>query len=117
MPPDTSKFLLCPMPGQVVKIAVAEGDEAWPADLADAAPGAVVSTGGSGWLRTRGGAVRLGRVQPAGKKEMAAADWLRGLPAPMALLGGDALQEHQEAQAEAARRRAATTDTRTGERA
>lgn len=98
-------------------LPVAEGDEAWPADLAESAPGAVVSTGGSGWLRTRGGAVRLGRVQPAGKKEMAAADWLRGLPAPMALLGGDALQEHQEAQAEAARRRAATTDTRTGEQA
>jgi propionyl-CoA carboxylase alpha chain len=27
MPPDTSKFLLCPMPGLVVKIMVAEGDE------------------------------------------------------------------------------------------
>jgi len=27
LPPDTSKFLLCPMPGLVVKIAVAEGDE------------------------------------------------------------------------------------------
>ncbi|MFC0279764.1 acetyl-CoA carboxylase biotin carboxylase subunit [Falsigemmobacter intermedius] len=27
MPPDTSKFLLCPMPGLVVKINVAEGDE------------------------------------------------------------------------------------------
>jgi len=26
-PPDTSKYLLCPMPGLVVKIAVAEGDE------------------------------------------------------------------------------------------
>ncbi|MFN4159956.1 MAG: acetyl-CoA carboxylase biotin carboxylase subunit [Gemmobacter sp.] len=26
-PPDTSKFLLCPMPGVVVSIAVAEGDE------------------------------------------------------------------------------------------
>jgi propionyl-CoA carboxylase alpha chain len=26
-PPDTSRFLLCPMPGQVVKISVAEGDE------------------------------------------------------------------------------------------
>jgi propionyl-CoA carboxylase alpha chain len=26
-PPDTSKFLLCPMPGLVVKITVAEGDE------------------------------------------------------------------------------------------
>ena len=25
--PDTSKFLLCPMPGLVVKIMVAEGDE------------------------------------------------------------------------------------------
>ena len=27
LPPDTSKFLLCPMPGLVVKIAVSEGDE------------------------------------------------------------------------------------------
>jgi propionyl-CoA carboxylase alpha chain len=27
LPPDTSKFLLCPMPGLVVKIDVAEGDE------------------------------------------------------------------------------------------
>jgi propionyl-CoA carboxylase alpha chain len=27
LPPDTSKFLLCPMPGIVVSIAVAEGDE------------------------------------------------------------------------------------------
>jgi len=27
MPPDTSKFLLCPMPGLIVKINVSEGDE------------------------------------------------------------------------------------------
>jgi propionyl-CoA carboxylase alpha chain len=27
LPPDTSKFLLCPMPGLVVKINVAEGEE------------------------------------------------------------------------------------------
>ncbi len=27
LPPDTSRFLLCPMPGLIVKIAVAEGDE------------------------------------------------------------------------------------------
>ncbi|MFZ5750158.1 MAG: acetyl-CoA carboxylase biotin carboxylase subunit [Pseudomonadota bacterium] len=27
VPPDTSKFLLCPMPGLVVKISVAEGEE------------------------------------------------------------------------------------------
>ncbi|MCU0901131.1 MAG: biotin/lipoyl-binding protein, partial [Cypionkella sp.] len=27
LPPDTSKYLLCPMPGLVVKIAVSEGDE------------------------------------------------------------------------------------------
>ena len=27
LPPDTSKLLLCPMPGVVVSIAVAEGDE------------------------------------------------------------------------------------------
>jgi len=27
LPPDTSKMLLCPMPGLVVSLAVAEGDE------------------------------------------------------------------------------------------
>ena len=27
LPPDTSKYLLCPMPGLVVRINVAEGDE------------------------------------------------------------------------------------------
>jgi propionyl-CoA carboxylase alpha chain len=27
LPPDTSKMLLCPMPGLVVSIAVQEGDE------------------------------------------------------------------------------------------
>lgn len=27
LPPDTSKFLLCPMPGLIVRISVAEGDE------------------------------------------------------------------------------------------
>ena len=27
LPPDTSKFLLCPMPGLVVKVNVAVGDE------------------------------------------------------------------------------------------
>ena len=27
LPPDTSKFLLCPMPGLVVKVNVAAGDE------------------------------------------------------------------------------------------
>lgn len=27
LPPDTSKYLLCPMPGLIVKISVAEGDE------------------------------------------------------------------------------------------
>ena len=27
VPPDTSKFLLCPMPGLLVSLAVAEGDE------------------------------------------------------------------------------------------
>jgi propionyl-CoA carboxylase alpha chain len=27
LPPDTSRFLLCPMPGLIVKINVAEGDE------------------------------------------------------------------------------------------
>jgi propionyl-CoA carboxylase alpha chain len=27
LPPDTSRYLLCPMPGLVVKISVAEGEE------------------------------------------------------------------------------------------
>ena len=29
MPPDTSKLLLCPMPGMVVSIAVEEGQEVY----------------------------------------------------------------------------------------
>ena len=30
LPPDTSRFLLCPMPGLIVSIAVEEGEEVFP---------------------------------------------------------------------------------------
>ena len=42
------------------------------------APGAVVSTKREVLVGTASGAVRLGMVQPQGKKPMAAADWARG---------------------------------------
>lgn len=51
-------------------------------EIRDLAPGAVSPTGGSGasaLVGTGSHAVELGRVQPPGKKMMAAADWVRGL--------------------------------------
>lgn len=55
------------------------------------APGEL-SVGGTGVLVGTGrGAVRLGEVQPAGKRLLPAADWARGArPAPGERLGGDA---------------------------
>lgn len=87
-------------------------DADWPADLDAAPPGALRTAGGAAWLRTADGAVRLGRVQPAGKKLMPAADWARGAADGAALLAGEALAAHtarlgQEAAARAARREAA----------
>lgn len=86
---------------------VAQGAEGWPTALGDAAVGAVETADGAAWLRTAGGAVRLSAVQPAGKRLMAAADWARGVPAPVRLLAGVELAHHQERlEAEAARRAA-----------
>lgn len=83
------------------------GEDGWPEAAEAAAPGAIVAAGGTAWLRTAGGAVRLDQVQPAGKKPMPAADWARGLTAPVRLLAGDELAAHQAAlDAEAARRAA-----------
>ncbi|QCU78163.1 methionyl-tRNA formyltransferase [Citricoccus sp. SGAir0253] len=67
------------------------------ADAADAAgtPGASARRAGTlvrgrrtVHVRCADGAVRLDRVQPAGKKAMAAADWARGLPAGARFLTG-----------------------------
>ncbi|WP_255363677.1 methionyl-tRNA formyltransferase [Geodermatophilus sp. DSM 45219] len=54
-----------------------------PGELSVGRTGVLVGTGG--------GAVRLGEVQPAGKRVLPAADWARGArPAPGEQLGGDA---------------------------
>ena len=87
-------------------------EDALPAGLDAAAPGALLTAGRAAWLRTADGAVRLSRVQPAGKKLMPAADWARGAADGAALLAGEALAAHtaridQEAAARAARREAA----------
>ncbi|MDY6054777.1 methionyl-tRNA formyltransferase [Micrococcus sp.] len=79
--------------GGVRPVAVMDPD--WPAELGPEAPGAIRLVGRRAWLRTDGGALLLDRVQPAGKKEMAAADWARGLPGPVALLAGPALDAEQ----------------------
>lgn len=49
------------------------------AQVAVAAPGAVVATKRAVQVGTASGSVRLGMVQPQGKKPMAAADWARGV--------------------------------------
>lgn len=83
------------------------GEDGWPEAAEAAVPGAIVAAGGTAWLRTAGGAVRLDQVQPAGKKPMSAAAWARGLTAPVRLLVGDELAAHLAAlDAEAARRAA-----------
>ena len=62
------------------------------------------------WLRTAGGAVRLSRVQPAGRKLMPAADWARGAAAGAALLAGEALAHHEEQARQKAAARAAARE-------
>ncbi len=42
-------------------------------------PGDIAMVGKSVWLGTATDALRLDKVQPAGKQEMNAADWFRGL--------------------------------------
>jgi methionyl-tRNA formyltransferase len=60
--------------------AVAETPDSGAPDP-DASPGTMVRGRKTLHLVCADGAVRLDRVQPAGKKPMAAADWARGLPA------------------------------------
>ncbi|NUS34869.1 MAG: methionyl-tRNA formyltransferase, partial [Pseudarthrobacter sp.] len=48
-------------------------------DVAGLAPGAVSLNGKSVLVGTGSHAVELTRIQPAGKKMMAAADWARGM--------------------------------------
>lgn len=87
---------------------VRAGDDGWPSALDAAVPGQILVAAKAAWLRTAGGAVRLSRVQPAGRKLMPAADWARGAAAGAALLAGEALAHHEEqARQEAAARAAA----------
>ncbi|MCK6056940.1 methionyl-tRNA formyltransferase [Micrococcus luteus] len=91
---------------------VRAGDDDWPSVLDAADPGAILVAAKAAWLRTADGAARLSRVQPAGRKLMPAADWVRGATAGAALLAGEELADHeaqvsQEAAARAAAREAA----------
>jgi methionyl-tRNA formyltransferase len=69
---------------KVGPVAIAEADGG-----ADLAPGRMAADRAGVLVGTGSGAVRLSTVQPAGKKAMAAADWVRGLRADGDLtLGG-----------------------------
>ncbi|HEY4614546.1 MAG TPA: formyltransferase family protein, partial [Citricoccus sp.] len=78
-----------------VKLVGARPEEPPTAEPADAAspsdrtaPGSLLVGRKTVHLQCADGAVRLDRVQPAGKKAMAAADWGRGLPAGARFLTG-----------------------------
>ncbi len=67
--------------------------EAKSADLPSAAsapPGALLHDGTDPLVCARDGAVRLLRVQPAGRKPMSGAEWLRGAPSLRGAVLGDA---------------------------
>ena len=68
-------------PAQRIKlIGASPVDTATEQDWGGRAPGDLVATRREVLLVCADGAVRLDRVQPAGKKPMPAADWLRGQP-------------------------------------
>lgn len=85
-------------------------DEALPAEVSAAAAGDLLVAAKKAWLRTGSGALELTRVQPSGKKLMAAADWARGATGSPRLLVGTELADHTaELQAAHAARLAART--------
>jgi len=89
-----------------------------PDEVAAAAPGALLVAARKAWLRTAAGALELTRVQPAGKKLMAAADWARGASGTPRLLVGDRLAAHTaELQAAHAARLTARTSAEGSTRA
>ena len=51
------------------------------------APGQVVATKSQVWVGTGSRAALLGQVRPAGKRDMLAADWARGLRGEIGRLG------------------------------
>ncbi len=68
-------------------VRVAGQDEAAP-DGAELTPGQLAVGKAGVWVGTGGGQVRLGQVQPHGKRPMPAADWARGVrPEPGERLG------------------------------
>lgn len=68
-----------PMHGTILKVLAAEAvTHAVPPGLE---PGRVTQVGGEPFVGTGEGALRLTRVQPAGRKGMSGAEWLRGSPA------------------------------------
>jgi methionyl-tRNA formyltransferase len=66
--------------------------EVKPTDLpmgTSAAPGTLLYDGTDPLVQARAGAVRLSRVQPAGRKPMSGAEWLRGAPSLRGTMLGD----------------------------
>lgn len=69
-------------------------EQTLPAEVAEASAGDLLVAARKAWLRTGPGALELTRVQPAGKKLMAAADWARGANGSPRLLAGPELAAH-----------------------
>lgn len=85
-------------------------EDALPDEVRAAAAGDLLAGASKAWLRTGSGALELTRVQPAGKRLMAAADWARGASGSPRLLAGSELADHvAEQQAAHAARLAART--------
>lgn len=69
-------------------------EEDLPAEVAAASVGDLLVAAKRAWLRAGSGALELTRVQPSGKKLMAAADWARGATGSPRLLAGTELADH-----------------------
>ncbi|HXT37907.1 MAG TPA: methionyl-tRNA formyltransferase, partial [Chloroflexota bacterium] len=67
--------------GTILKVLAAEVLS--PASPAALAPGLIAQVGGEPVVGTGEGALRLTRIQPAGRKAMSGAEWLRGTPAAL----------------------------------
>lgn len=81
--PEPGAFLT--VGGERVKVLAARRSAAEPA-----APGVLVLKGAHAYLGTATAPLELVTVQPAGKRAMSAADWLRGIPAGSRAASGEA---------------------------
>jgi len=67
--------------GTLLKVLAVEALS--PASPSAPAPGLITQVGGEAVVGTGEGSLRLARVQPAGRKAMSGAEWLRGTPAAL----------------------------------